>query len=303
MAEAIKRKLFDCQGIYRLPLCSLFDGSGSEACFPDFYLSVQKDADTLETNTICPGIVIEKEEINLLLKPDIYAFLKNFIEPLYESGQLMDTDRIILSGQSSKIGLFREILKEYVAGRKAKPVENKGFARKLMCIDGAFAYQRDKKTGRIRAHISHEAARIPYSLSAEDYNKPGHEKILLEKGTFMGQVYGFLSRPQEAEEVLFCLRDGTGKKVYNIPFLLRKKDYIETGYETLSFDYPFLKQEDLDSIKNGELRLFIFADNENWGFSVLETMRRENLLYSCPAAAFVPFEKGAWETDFFDGRH
>ena len=303
MAEAIKRKLFDCQGIYRLPLCSLFDGSGSEACFPDFYLSVQKDADTLETNTICPGIVIEKEEINLLLKPDIYAFLKNFIEPLYESGQLMDTDRIILSGQSSKIGLFREILKEYVAGRKAKPVENKGFARKLMCIDGAFAYQRDKKTGRIRAHISHEAARIPYSLSAEDYNKPGHEKILLEKGTFMGQVYGFLSRPQEAEEVLFCLRDGTGKKVYNIPFLLRKKDYIETGYETLSFDYPFLKQEDLDSIKNGELRLFIFADNENWGFFVLETMRRENLLYSCPAAAFVPFEKGAWETDFFDGRH
>lgn len=111
MAEAIKRKLFDCQGIYRLPLCSLFDGSGSEACFPDFYLSVQKDADTLETNTICPGIVIEKEEINLLLKPDIYAFLKNFIEPLYESGQLMDTDRIILSGQSSKIGFSGRYLK------------------------------------------------------------------------------------------------------------------------------------------------------------------------------------------------
>lgn len=212
MAEAVKRKLFDCQGIYRLPLCSLFAGYSSEPCFPDFYLSVQKNTDTWETNTICPGIFIEKEEINLLLKPDIYAFMKNFIEPLYENGQLMDTDHIILSGQSSKIGLFRDILKEYVAGRKAKPVENKGFARKLMCIDGAFAYQRDKKTGRIRADINHDAARIPYSLSAEDYKTPGHEKILLEKGTLMGQVYGFLSRPQETEEVLFCLRDGTGKK-------------------------------------------------------------------------------------------
>lgn len=302
MAEAVKIRLFDYQGIYRLPLCSLFAGYGSEACFPDFYLSIQKDADTWETNTICPGIVIEKEEINLLLKPDIYAFLKNFIEPLYENGQLMDIDHIILSGQSSKIGLFREILKEYVAGRKAKPIENKGFARKLICIDGAFAYQKDKKTGRIRADIIHEAAKIPYSLSAEDYKIPGHEIVLLEKGTFMGQVYGFLSRPQETEEVLLYLRDGTGKKVYNIPFLLRKKDYIETGYETLSMDYPFLKQEDLDSIKNGELRLFVFADNENWGFGILETTRTENLLYSCPAA-FVPFEKGAWETDFFDGRH
>lgn len=302
MAEAVKRRLFDYQGICRLPLCNLFTGYGSEKVFTDFYLSVQKKPDTWETNTICPDIVIEKEEINLLWKPDIYGFLKNFIEPLYENGNLMDIDRIILSGQSSKIELFRDILKEYVAGRKAKPVENKGCARKLMCIDGAVAYHKDKKTGRIRAVISHEAARMPYSLSAEDYKVPGYERTLLEKGTLMGHVYGFISKPEEAEEVLFCLRDGTGKKVYNIPFLLRKKDYIETGYETLSIDYPFLKQDDLDSMKNGELRLFVFADNENWGFSILETARRENLLYSCPAG-FVPFETGAWETDFFDGRH
>lgn len=302
MAEAVKRRLFDYQGVCRLPLCSLFPGCGSEPCFPDFYLSVLKDADTLETNTICPDIVIEKEEINLLWKPDIYGFLKNFIEPLYETEQLMDIDRIVLSGQSSKIELFRDVLKEYVPGKKARSVENMGCARKLMCIDGAVAYQQDKKNGRIRATLVHEPAKMPYSLSAEDYKTPGQEKILLEKGTLMGQVYGFISRPIETEAVLFCLKDGTGKDVFHIPFLLKKENYTETGYETLIMKYPFLKQEDLDSIKNGELRLFVFADNENWGFSVLETARKENMLHSCPLG-FVSFETGAWETDFFDGRH
>ena len=53
---------------------------------------------------------------------------------------------------------------------------------------------------------------------------------------------------------------------------------------------------------NGELRLFLFADSENWGFSVLEAAREENKLYS-RQPDFVPFEAGAWETDFFDGRH
>ena len=55
-------------------------------------------------------------------------------------------------------------------------------------------------------------------------------------------------------------------------------------------------------MRNGELRLFIYGDYENWGFSVLETAREANRLYTRPPG-FVPFEPGAWETDFFDGRH
>ena len=101
---------------------------------------------------------------------------------------------------------------------------------------------------------------------------------------------------------MFYLKDGTGKEVYRIPFYFQKENYRETGYDELSLDYPILRQEDLDSIENGELRLFVFADNEKWGFSVLETARKNNVLYSSPLS-FIPFEAGAWETDFFDGRH
>lgn len=302
LAEAVKKKLFSRTGICRLPLRSLFADYSKHAVFPDFHLSVRKGEGEWETDTLCPDFVLEKEEISLLWKPDIYGFLKNFIEPWYENGDLMDVDRIVLSGQSSKIELFRDVLKEYIAGRKARSERENSCRRKLMCIDGALAYRQDKRTGRIRASLSYEPARVPYSLTAEDYEAGGQEKELLEKGTLMGQVYGCISRPVEAEAVLFYLKDGAGKEVYRIPFFFQKKNYRETGYDELSVDYPILKQEDLDSIGNGELRLFIFADNERWGFSVLETARKNNVLYSCPLS-FIPFEAGAWETDFFDGRH
>ena len=171
-----------------------------------------------------------------------------------------------------------------------------------MSIDGAVLYRQDKNTGRIRASLEYEPARVPYSLAADDYNAGGREKILLEKGTLAGQVYGWISRPVEAAEVLFHLKDGTGREVSSIPFLLHKKDYKETGYDELRSGYNLINQEDLDSIKNGELRIFVFADNANWGFSILEISRKQDRLYSCPLS-FIPFEPGTWETDFFDGRH
>ncbi|MEZ3422384.1 MAG: hypothetical protein K1W39_01570 [Lachnospiraceae bacterium] len=302
LAEAVKQRLFGSPGICWLPLGTLFGNPGSRPCFTDFHISVQGKDGTLETNTICPELVIGKEEANLLLKPDIYGFLKNFIEPWYESGKLSETDRIILSGQSSKTGLFKDVLKEYVAGRKANPPAGSSCAGKLMSIDGAVLYRQDKNTGRIRASLEYEPARVPYSLAADDYNAGGREKILLEKGSLAGQVYGWISRPVEAAEVLFRLKDGTGKEVSSIPFLLHKKNYKETGYDELRADYQLINQEDLDSIKNNELRIFVFADNANWGFSILEISRKQDGLYSCPLS-FIPFEAGAWETDFFDGRH
>lgn len=302
LAEAVKEKLFCKTGICRLPLRSLFADYSEHPVFDDFHLSIQTKEGILETDTLCPELVLEKEEVTLLWKPDIYGFLKNFIEPWYENGSLMEVERIVLSGQSSKIELFRDVLKEYIAGRKARAAKEDSSIRKLMCIDGALAYRQDKKTGRIRALLSYEPARVPYSLTAEDYESGGREKRLLEKGSLMGQVYGRISRPVEAEEVLFHLKDGTGKEVCRIPFFFQKENYRETGYDEICAGYPILRQEDLDSIENGELRIFIFADDENWGFSILETARKDNMLYSCPLS-FIPFEAGAWETDFFDGRH
>lgn len=302
LAETVKKKLYFQPGICKVQLRPLFSDYAVYSSFDDFHLFLKREKGGWETRTLCPDLVIEKEEVNLLLKPDIYGFLKNFIEPWYESGRLMDIDRIILSGQSSKIELFREVMKEYVAGRKAKTGGESGCERKFLCMDGAMAYQQDRRTGRIRTMLSYEPARAPYSLTAEDYELAGRQKTLLEKGTPMGEVYGYLSRPTSTEEILFHLKDGMDKEVSCIPYSIQTEGREETGYGELLSEYPIIRQEDLDSMRNGELRLFIYADDENWGFSVLETAREANRLYT-RTPGFVPFEPGAWETDFFDGRH
>lgn len=302
LAETVKKKLYFQPGICKVQLRPLFLDYAVYGCFDDFHLFLKREKGGWETRTLCPELLIEKEEVNLLLKPDIYGFLKNFIEPWYESGRLMDIDRIILSGQSSKIELFREVMKEYVAGRKAKTGGESGCERKFLCMDGAMAYQQDRRTGRIRTMLSYEPARAPYSLTAEDYEMAGRQKTLLEKGTPMGEVYGYLSRPTSTEEILFHLRDGMDREVSCIPYSIRTEGREETGYGELLSEYPIIRQEDLDSMQNGELRLFIYADDENWGFSILETAREANQLYT-RTPGFVPFEPGAWETDFFDGRH
>lgn len=302
LAEMVKKKLYCRPGILRIALQPLFSDYKNYGPFTDFHLFAKRAKGGFETYTACPDLVIEKEEIQLLLKPDIYGFLKNFIEPWYESGRLMDTDRIILSGQSSKIELFREVMKEYVPGRKARTKRESGCERKFLCIDGAMAYQRDLRSGRIRTKLSYEPARAPYSLTAEDYEAGGREKTLLEKGTPMGQAYGCLSRPVETQEVLFHLKDGMGKEVFTIPYSLERENRQETGYGQMLSDYPFLRQEDLDGMRNGELRLFIYADDTSWGFSILEAAREADRLYS-RTPGFLPFEPGAWETDYFDGRH
>lgn len=302
LAEMVKKKLYCRPGILRIPLQPLFSDFSNTGPFTDFHLFAKRAKGGFETYTVCPKLVIEKEEIQLLLKPDIYGFLKNFIEPWYESGRLMDTDRIILSGQSSKIELFREVMKEYVPGRKAGTKRESGCERKFLCIDGAMAYQKDLRSGRIRTKLSYEPARAPYSLTAEDYETGGREKTLLEKGTPMGEAYGCLSRPVETQEVVFRLKDGMGKEVFTISYSLVRESRQETGYGQLLSDYPFLRQEDLDGMRNGELRLFIYADDASWGFSVLEAAREADRLYS-RTPGFLPFEPGAWETDYFDGRH
>ncbi|KAI4451951.1 hypothetical protein C823_006512 [Eubacterium plexicaudatum ASF492] len=113
-------------------------------------------------------------------------------------------------------------------------------------------------------------------------------------------MYGFLSRPTGTEEILFYLKDGMEQEVSCIPYTIREEGREETGYGELLSEYPFIRQEDLDSMRNGELRLFIYGDYENWGFSVLETAREANRLYT-RSPGFVPFEPGAWETDFLTG--
>lgn len=301
LAERLKKEAFNRAGMVSYPLPSFFQEPGRDrACYESFHLSVRNKKGVLETYTACPELILQKEEINLLLKPDIYHLIKSFIEPYYLEGMLDEIQMIYLSGQTCKIDLFREVLKEFIAGRKAKTGAENSCAKKFMCIDGAVAFQGDKKIGRIRPSVRYASALVPYHLTVPDFQT--RETYLIREGTAMEEVYGYQSRPVETEEIVFTLKDRYGKELSQYVHKLHFKEYEKTNYGFLLKEYPVLRQEDIDNIVDAEVKLFVFTDNESWGFFVLEVARTgEGLFYKAPG--YIPFENSEWEKNFFDGLH
>lgn len=64
-----------------------------------------------------PDVVFNIREIQQLLKADIYNIVRKFLDEFYLEGRLQDYSIIKLTGQSCRIDVFREALKEFVPGR------------------------------------------------------------------------------------------------------------------------------------------------------------------------------------------
>ena len=95
-----------------------------------------------------PKINFNRYEVEKLIAGEIYAVMKAFMERLYTNGELYNFDMIRLTGQSCKIGLFRDALKEFVPGNMMQSggsVKNEEL--KLACVDGLMRYLYDKRTG------------------------------------------------------------------------------------------------------------------------------------------------------------
>ena len=99
-----------------------------------------------------PGVYLSISQLNRLLQGDIYRIVKRFIEVPYENEQLQNYSILRLTGQSCRIDLFREALKEFIPGRmiessgRNRP-EAEEHALKLMCLDGAVKYMKDRRFG------------------------------------------------------------------------------------------------------------------------------------------------------------
>lgn len=294
MAEIIKKKLYHKSGVVSLFLDKEFE--------KEYHLYIKKRQEFLELHTSCPKLFLIKEEIDLLLKPEVYGFMKHFVEPYYETGELYDIDQIYLSGQTLSMELFRDILKEYIAGRKARAKEIYSCDKKLMCIHGAITFQGAKRIGQIRPIITYESPKIPYYLTTMDFHSLDGEKVLIEEGKPMRDIYSFISRPIETTDLVFSLKDKNKNLLHKVVVPFDVKACKPVTYETLLEQYPILMQEDLDNIISGEMKTFIYTDNRSWGYYVCHVARREaELYYETPS--FIPFEETQWKLNFFDGMH
>lgn len=251
-----------------------------------------------------PDVVFNIQEINQLIKGDIYEIVRMFLDDFYQEGRLQHYSIIKLTGQSCRIDIFREALKEFVPGRSIEfrqKSEEPGEVPelKLACLRGAIRYLSDRKIGKIEATITNDAPITPYSVSA--YTHTQVEKVLISSLKRMSLVRGAISRPFSVREVEFFLKGNEGGVRQKYVYVNDPTNYTHVLYETIAETYGAkIPQDETDLIGNGEVKFFVFADENNWGFHVVPVARKNEQLYWTKKHYFA-FENELSELDFFDG--
>ncbi|CAM3852131.1 molecular chaperone [Marinicrinis lubricantis] len=251
-----------------------------------------------------PDVVFNIKEINHLIKADIYETVRKFLDEFYRTGKLQEYSIIKLTGQSCRIDVFREALKEFVPGRSIefKQKTEEDFTvpdLKLACLRGAIRYLSAKKTGTIEASITNHDPAVPYSVSAYTHMK--EEIVLISSYERLNRIYGTISRPIGVAEVEFYLKGNDGKLRHRYVYHNEEHALTNVLYQDIYAMYGNkIPQDDTDSIMNGEMKFFVFASENNWGFHVVPVARQEEQLY-LGRKKFYAFENDLSELDFFDG--
>ncbi|CAH1189910.1 hypothetical protein PAECIP111893_00008 [Paenibacillus plantiphilus] len=307
IAERMKMDFFRRTGTLRSRFLSESD-SGAEndlriTAVERWCLSV-RDQDRFRDIHECPNVVFTIKEMTQLVKADIYEIVRKFLDEFYRDGRLQNYSIIKLTGQSCRIDVFREALKEFVPGRsiefrqKAEPT---GLVPelKLACLRGAIRYGTALKAGYIETSITDHAPIIPYEVAAYTHNR--REKTLMTSLDRKSQPHGAISRPVGASEVEFHLKgsDGTVRQTYI--YLNRIDQYKPMLYEDIRAIYGSrIPQDETDSIINGEAKFFVAAGESRWGFEVVPVARIGDQLH-LGKKRFFAFENDNSELDFFDG--
>lgn len=254
-------------------------------------------------NTIreTPSLLLNAQDIKMLLKPDVYGMIRKFLEPMYDEKQLYDYSIIKLTGQSCKIDLFRAALKEFVPGRIiefARSGVTEQYELKLACLRGAIQYLNAKKAGYADVQIHSLLSSLPYSVVA--YTHTNEETTLIHSKD-ASRTEGFISRNMERLTLKLYLLDSEGNRRCEYQYLNQPEDFKPVTYEqVLATHQEKIIQDETDNIVDNEVKFFVFAKQELWGFYVVPIYRRDEQLY-LGKKEFFPFENDVWETNFFDG--
>lgn len=306
MAEKVKVEFYKKSNTLRIALSTVLleEMATTSIVVGRFKLYVKKGAN-LEVVKDIPTTYLSIDQLNLLLKSDIYYVMEKFLGKLYESGELQEFAILRLTGQSCKIDIFREVLKEFVAGKMIASTKKQDtgdkeseYELKLICLAGAVKYLKDKKFGFADIGIRREQAAFPYTISA--MNHENIEKQLID-GMNRKKTMGYISRNMADITLKLYLKDASGELRYTYSYIANPKSFSIATPEELILQYDGqIIQSDLDEIIEKELKFFILSEESHWGFSVVPVCRKEGELYTTKQQ-FFSFETDAWLTNFFDG--
>lgn len=306
VAEQIKKVFYSKTDILRVAVSSVEIKENAVKCIlvERFKLSVRESVtEYLSILKDIPTVYISINELNKLLQADIYGIVKRFIEASYENGELQEYSIMKLTGQSCKIDLFREALKEFIPGKviassRKNSNQAEDYELKLMCLDGAVKYIKDKRFGYADVRITNEPPAFPYVVTAITHTK--EEKILIQS-LDRKNIRGYISRNMADLTLQLYLKDTNGNLLYKYNCLFSKADFKPVEAEQIVEQYRGgIIQDDVDSIVDRELRCFILADEERWGFVVVPILRNDERLMLGPDQFYL-FEIESWLMNFFDG--
>ena len=257
----------------------------------------------LETVNELPKVVFNIMEINKLIKGDIYDIVRKFLGKYYRNGEISEFSILKLTGQSCKIDLFKDALKEFVPGKsiefKQKKTDEDYLDLKLSCLRGIIKHVNSKTLGNIEISIENEAPIIPYSISAMDFI--GNQNVIIENGEKLTQATGSIVKPLSAREVKFYLKNVEGELQKEYVYENQSVNYEEIVVEDLLDKYEGkINQEDTDPIQNNEVKYFVFTAEDKWGFYVLPVCRLNEQLH-IGKKNYFSFEDDLSNLNFFDG--
>ena len=300
LAEEIKKQFFGRTFLYELRVgCALKDGRGT--LFLDRF-----KVSSVENGGLCGlakdiAVTFYLNEVEEILRPDVYGLMDRFLEQKFASGELAKYGMIKLTGQSCKSRLFTEALKEYVPGRLIQNTRAReaGEELKLCCLEGALAYFSNCKLGYMKVDRRFEVGALPYEIMA--YTHENQEQVLI-RSLDKEEHIGCISRFKVGRQLDLYLNSAQGQRLKTYYFVYDASRFTRTTQEEIDRQYSkTVIQEETDIILEGEMKFFVWVSRKRWGFVVLPILREGDLLYK-GEETFFDFEDDTWELNFFDGR-
>ncbi len=241
---------------------------------------------------------IQKEELELVMAPEIYRIVKRFVEPLCNEYGILMGYRIKFTGMSCQIPVFRDALREFTVGRRARLKRGEAEGLKLRALEGVILRGQMEKNGRIIPEITEEEAEISYRVTAEAYD--GTVQTIAAQDWTDREVFGYIRRHAATRQVEFTIWDSLGNEAGRRVVTLDIGGFTQTAYDTLFSGLPVFRQVqgDFDAIGEAEIRLFVYRE-ENWDFCVLPAARKQGILCVGQVNRFL-FDEDC--VDYFSGR-
>lgn len=303
-AERVKKEFYNHVGTLRVMLASdQTEADATTALLVDKWKLTVRSGNELVTVKEFPNIYFSIFDITLLIRADIYGVIHKFMSPMYKSGELDEFSMIKLTGQSCKIDIFRDALKEFVPGMTIKFKRKSGdltddFELKMTCIDGALKYLKDKKYGYANVAIRSRTPALPYIITA--FTHTGREIVLIH-GLQKDKSSGNISRNMDDLTLKLYLKDMEEKTRYSFTYACTLDEFRAIKYEKIYEAHgDNIPQDDTDNIVDREVKFFAWTQPLRWGF-IVAPIYRDGETLMMGRAQFFSFENDAWVENFFDG--